>query len=105
WLLMSLAAAVAWQRGEGAGAAWLVWPASVVGAVVAHWLIRLLERFRRLDELLGAMLPAGRASGHGVLAGRPADAVERLELQLPELAADRRAARSETLRVVGLTVE
>jgi signal transduction histidine kinase len=67
WVLMSLATVLAWQRGDPASVAWLVWPASVIGAVIADRLMRMLERYRRLDaelqEVRTAMRDAIRRQG------------------------------------------
>jgi signal transduction histidine kinase len=52
WVVISLVGVLAMQRGEQASVAWLIWPASVAGAVVAERLMRLFERTRRLESEL-----------------------------------------------------
>lgn len=47
---MSLAAALAWQRGDQASVAWLVWPACVAGAVIADRLMRSFESYQHVSD-------------------------------------------------------
>src|SRR5207247_10303014 len=60
WFLMSLAAALAWQRGDQATVAWLIWPASVAGAVIAERLMRVFDSYRQVNRELRELLQALR---------------------------------------------